>query len=72
MRISAKGTFRRRERFTIRYRDGSRDRYRVSFGGQLLSDGAVGTLRVRMRIVTRRGRTLGRCDSGVRRWAAAP
>jgi outer membrane protein assembly factor BamB len=71
MRITRKGTFRRRERFTIRYRDGSRDRYRISFGGQLLSDGAVGTLRVRVSIVTRRGRTLARCDSGVRRWAAA-
>jgi outer membrane protein assembly factor BamB len=72
MRITRNGTFRRRERFTIRYRDGSRDRYRVSFAGQLLTDGAVGTLRVRVSLVTRRGRTLARCDSGVRRWAAAP
>lgn len=72
MRITRAGAFRRRERLTIRYRDGSRERYRISFGGRLLSDGAAGTLRVRVAIITRRGRTLARCDSGIRRWAAAP
>jgi hypothetical protein len=69
-RIAADATFERRERFRIRDRDGSVDRYRVVLRGRLLADGAVGTLRARMR--TRKpGTRFYPCDSGVQRWTAA-
>jgi hypothetical protein len=72
MRISRTGTFQRSERFAIRYDDGTADRFTVFFGGRFLTDGAAGSLRVRVRYTARGGRTLARCDSGVLRWTAAP
>ena len=51
------------ETFTIRYTDGSRERYRVSFKGRFLADGVTGTLRARMQ--TRKpGKRYYPCDSG--------
>jgi hypothetical protein len=69
--IRTDGTFLRRETFTIRYDDGSRDRYRVVVGGRFLSDGAVGTVRARM-TTRKRGHRYYPCDSGTQRWAASP
>jgi hypothetical protein len=68
--VKADGTFQRNERFTVRYRDGSTERYRVSFGGRFLADGATGTLRVRL--VYRDGRARYSCDTGPQTWTARP
>jgi hypothetical protein len=68
-RIRSDGTFRRSERYRIRYRDGLVERFRVTFKGRFLADGAVGTLRVRMRS-RRPGSRFYPCDSGTRRWSA--
>jgi hypothetical protein len=69
-RIAADATFRRRERYSIRYRDGSVDRYRVMFRGRLLADGAAGTLRAPMQ-TSKPGASFFPRDSGTRRWTAA-
>jgi hypothetical protein len=69
-RIRADATFGRRERYSIRYRDGSVDRYRVVFRGRLLGDGAAGTLRARTQ-TSKPGASFFPCDSGTRRWTAA-
>jgi hypothetical protein len=67
--VKPDGTFTRSERFTIRYTDGSRERYRVRFAGRFLADGATGTLRARMQ--TRKpGKRYYPCDSGTRTWSA--
>ena len=63
-RIRSNGSFSKPERYVIRYNDGTTDRFRIAFSGRFLSDGAVGTLRVRVRTTNRRGRVLVRCDSG--------
>lgn len=69
-RIRGDATFSRRERYSIRYRDGSVDRYRVVFRGRLLADGAAGTLRARMQ-TSKPGASFYPCDSGTHRWTAA-
>ena len=48
--IKPDGTFSRSEAFTVRYSDGSSERFRVSFKGRFLADGAVGTLRARSKL----------------------
>jgi hypothetical protein len=63
-RIRADGSFSKPERYVIRYNDGTTDRFRISFSGRFLTDGAVGTLRARVNTTTRSGRVLVRCDSG--------
>lgn len=68
--IRPDGTFTRRETFTIRYRDRSRERYRVTVTGRFLSDGAVGTVRARM-TTRKRGHRYYPCDSGAQSWAAS-
>ena len=68
-RIKPDHSFRRNERFRIRYSDAV-VRYRVSFGGRFTTDGVRGTLRLRARIYDRRGRLRTTCDSGVRPWTA--
>ena len=67
--VKADGTFSRNETFTIRYADGSSERYRVSFKGRFLADGAVGTLRARMQ-TRKKGKRYYPCDSGTQTWAA--
>ena len=67
-RIAADGTFGGSQSYTIRYR-GRIERYRVSFHGRFLADGAAGTLRARM--VSREGRTRYKpCLSGQQTWTA--
>jgi hypothetical protein len=68
-RIGAAGGFLRKERFRVRYSDAV-VRYRVRFGGRFFADGAAGRLRMRARVMDRRGRLLTRCDTGTRRWHA--
>ena len=68
--IRANGTFTRRERFTLRYTDGSRDHFRTTFHGRLLADGAVGWLRLQIRSTNRQGRLFNKCDTGKQLWWA--
>ena len=70
-KIKPDGTFSRSETYTIRYRGGLSERYRVTFKGRFLADGAVGTLRARMQ-TRKRGRSYYPCDSGTRTWAVRP
>jgi hypothetical protein len=69
--VRADGSFSRTERFTIRYTDGSRERYRVNFRGRFLTDGVTGTLRARMQTY-QRGKRFYACFSGLQTWAARP
>jgi hypothetical protein len=70
-REDATGRFAKAERYTVRYRDGTADHYRVRFDGRFRADGVAGTLRARVRVTGRGGRTLARCDSGLQRYGAA-
>jgi hypothetical protein len=67
--IKPDGSFSRSEVYTIRWTDGSRERFRVRFQGQFRADGVSGTLRARS---TRRGGGTRwyPCDSGTQTWAA--
>ena len=56
-------------RYTIRYTDGSRERYRVTFKGRFLADGAAGTLRARMQTRKRASATT-RATAGTQTWSA--
>jgi hypothetical protein len=69
--IAADGTFSRSEAYKISYSDGSTDHYRVTFKGQFLADGVVGTIRGRI-TGTAKGHVLGRCDTGERHFGATP
>jgi hypothetical protein len=71
VRVGADGAFVKRERFRLRYRDGIVERYRMVFRGRFLTDGVTGTLRARL-TASRRGRLLGRCDSGTVPYSALP
>ena len=69
-KIKADGTFGGTQNYTIRYR-GLVERYRVTFSGRFLADGATGTLRARM--TSRDTRTRYKpCLSGRRTWTARP
>jgi hypothetical protein len=68
--IKPDGTFARTEHWSIRYRDGSRERYTVNSTGRFLADGATGTFRIRL--TYRKGRVHERCDTGVINWTARP
>jgi hypothetical protein len=61
--IRADGTFAMRERFTLRYRGGIRERFRIRVDGQFTAGGVAGGLRVST-VVRRRGRAIDRCDTG--------
>jgi hypothetical protein len=67
--VKADGTFSRSETFTIRYTDGSSERFRMNFKGRFLADGAVGTLRARSTL-HKKGKRYYPCDSGTQAWAA--
>ncbi|WP_028067801.1 hypothetical protein [Solirubrobacter soli] len=68
-KINPDGSFSRSEVYTVRWTDGSRERFRVSFKGQFRADGVSGTLRARS---TRHGggSRWYPCDSGTQTWAA--
>lgn len=68
--VRADGTFTRNETFSVRYRGGGVERYRVNFSGRFLADGVTGTLRVRMRYREGRNRNFEPCDSGIVTWGA--
>jgi hypothetical protein len=68
--VQRDGRFLKRERFTQRYAHGDVGRFKTSFGGRFRADGASGTLRARLVLFNRRGRRVGRCDTGTRRWSA--
>jgi hypothetical protein len=67
--IKPDGSFSRSEVYTIRWTDGSRERYRVTFKGRFLADGAVGTLRARSQL-RKKGHRYYPCDSGTIKWSA--
>jgi hypothetical protein len=69
--IKPDGSFTRNETYTIRWTDGSRERYRVNFTGRFLADGAVGTMRVRSQL-REKGHRYYPCDSGTVNWTARP
>jgi hypothetical protein len=69
--IKPDGTFSRSETYTIRFRGGLSERYRVTFKGRFLADGAVGTLRARMQ-TRKKGKSYYPCDSGTQTWAVRP
>jgi hypothetical protein len=69
IRIKPDGTFLDDTPYTIRYVDGSSERYRIRFEGHFLADGAVGTLRARMQ-THKKGARYYPCDSGTQTWAA--
>jgi hypothetical protein len=67
-KLRADGTFVSNQRYTVRYKDGSVERYRVNVTGRFLTDGVTGTLRIRF--TYRDGRAHGACDTGAVSWAA--
>jgi hypothetical protein len=68
-KIRADGTFSRSERYTIRYTDGSHDVFRVTFAGQFVPGGAVGTLTARTQLADRK-HLYAPCISGTQHWSA--
>ncbi len=70
-KLKADGSFLDIKPYTIRYTDGSSERYRIRFEGRFLADGVVGTLRVRMQR-RKKGNSYYACDSGTQTWAARP
>ena len=67
-KIAADGTFGGSQTYTIRYK-GFRERYRVTFRGQFLTDGVRGTLTARMQYQDGKRRYIP-CRSGRQTWAA--
>ncbi len=69
--VEPDGSFSRSETYTIRWDDGVRERYRVTFKGRFMADGAAGTLRARSQL-HKKGHRYYPCDSGTIAWAARP
>jgi hypothetical protein len=67
--VKPDGTFLDDKPYTVRYRDGSSERYRIRFEGRFLADGVVGTLRARMQ-TRKKGKRYYPCDSGTQTWSA--
>lgn len=65
------GTFLDDKPYSIRFTDGSSQRFRVRFEGRFVADGVVGTLRARMQI-RKKGHSYYPCDSKTQTWAARP
>jgi hypothetical protein len=69
--IAPDGTFRMRERFSIRWLDGT-ERFRVRVDGRFTANGVSGTLSVTSIVRARgSGRVIGRCRTGPVSFAAA-
>jgi hypothetical protein len=67
--IAADGTFRLRERFSVRWKQG-RERYRVKVDGRFTTTGVSGTLTVSSVLRSPSGRVIDRCGTGRRTFAA--
>jgi hypothetical protein len=67
-KIRGDGTFKRSERYTIRYTDGSHDVFRVTFAGQFVPGGAVGTLTARSQLADHK-HLYAPCFSGTQQWS---
>jgi hypothetical protein len=67
-KIRADGTFSRSERYKIRYTDGSHDVFRVTFAGQFVPGGAVGTLTARTQLADHK-HLYAPCVSGTQHWS---
>jgi hypothetical protein len=68
-KIKPDGSFLDDKPYTVRYVDGSSDRFRIRFEGRFLADGVVGTLRSRMQR-HKKGHRYVACDSGTQTWSA--
>jgi hypothetical protein len=68
-KLNPDGSFSDTKPYTVRYVDGSSDRFRIRFEGRFLTDGVVGTLRVRMQ-TRKKGHRYYPCDSGTQTWTA--
>ncbi len=68
-RIRSDGTFALREGFTLRYRGGVRERFRIRIDGRFTAGGVAGSLRVTT-VARRGGREIDRCDTGPLTFAA--
>jgi hypothetical protein len=69
MDIKPDGTFTRSETYTIRWTGGLTERFRMTFSGRFVADGAVGTLRARSQL-RKKGHRYYPCDSGTINWTA--
>jgi hypothetical protein len=69
--IRPDGSFSLRERFTYRWAEG-RERFRVKVDGRFTATGVSGTLSVSSILRSPSGRTLDRCTTGRRSFAAVP
>jgi hypothetical protein len=69
IKVKADGSFLDDKPYTVRYTDGSSDRFRIRFEGRFLADGVVGTLRARMQ-TRKKGKRYYPCDSGTQTWTA--
>jgi hypothetical protein len=69
--IAADGTFRLRERFTLRYAD-ARERFRVTVRGRITPAGVGGSLSVTSVARSPAGRVIDRCRTGPVAFAATP
>jgi hypothetical protein len=67
--IRPDGTFALRDRFTLRFRGGVRERFRIDVDGRFAAGGVGGTLRATT-VARRRGRVIDRCDTGQLSFAA--
>jgi hypothetical protein len=70
--IRPDGSFSRSEKYTLHYRDGSRDTFRVAFAGRFVSGGASGTLSARFQRTGRYGKRSKPCVSGPQTWTVTP
>jgi hypothetical protein len=67
--IRPDGTFALRDRFTLRFSGGVRERFRIDVDGRFAAGGVGGTLRATT-VARRRGRVIDRCDTGQLSFAA--
>jgi hypothetical protein len=68
-RIRSDGTFSLGERFRLRFKGGTRERFRIRIDGRFTAGGVSGSLRVTT-VARRAGRVIDRCDTGALTFAA--
>lgn len=69
--IRADGTFTSTQTYLVRYKGSADERYRVTFNGRFLADGATGTLSARL-LFRSPGKRYRPCLSGRQTWSARP